>query len=359
MAYITFDIDKLRYNYNYLDKLFNKGKIEWSVVTKLLCGNKDYLNELYKMGVQQMCDSRISNLKSIKSIHSDITTIYIRPPANYNVSNVVKYADISLNTEEKTIRLLSEEARRQNKIHKIIIMMELGELREGVLGEKLIEMYEKVYSLKNIEIIGLGVNLSCLYGILPSKEKLIQLIHYQKLIKKKFKKKLKYLSGGTSVTIHLIWDKTLPKGINHFRVGETLFFGTDVYESKEADFLQHNLFKLYAQIIEISEKPMQPEGEFGTNLEGKTFQLDETLFGITSKRALVDVGLLDVAAEHIIPIDENISIVGATSDILVLDLGNNSQSYKVGDFIEFKLNYYSTLKLLNSKYIEKRVISNF
>ena len=252
MAFITLDTDKLRFNYKYLDKLFSERNIEWTVVTKLLCGNKEYLEEVYKLGIKKMCDSRISNMKSIKKHHPDIATIYIKPPSKQNASNVVNYADISLNTAVKTIQLLSEEAQKQDKNHKIIIMMELGELREGILGENLLDMYEKVHTLKNIEVIGLGANLSCLYGVLPSAEKLSQLYYYQKLIENKFKQKLKYLSGGSSVTIHLIWDETLPKEINHFRVGETLFFGTDVYESKKVDFLNHNLFKLYAQIIEIN-----------------------------------------------------------------------------------------------------------
>lgn len=143
MAYITLDIAKLKYNYEFIDKLFKKNNIEWSVVTKLLCGNKEFLQALLDLGVRQASDSRVTNLRILKNLNKEIETIYIKPPAKSNIISVVKYADISMNTEVRTIELLSAEAKKQGKTHKIIIMVELGELREGVIGEKLLSFYKK------------------------------------------------------------------------------------------------------------------------------------------------------------------------------------------------------------------------
>src|SRR6056297_2599057 len=110
MAYIELDIKKLRENYNYLDQLFKKHDIQFSVVTKMLCGNKLFLSELLKLDISQVCDSRVSNLKMVKSIRPDIETIYIKPPAKRALESVVQYSDMSVNTEINTIKLLSEEA---------------------------------------------------------------------------------------------------------------------------------------------------------------------------------------------------------------------------------------------------------
>lgn len=357
MAFITLDTKKLAHNYNYLNTLFADNAIDWAVVTKLLCGNKTYVQEVLKLGVKQVCDSRIINLKRIKSINPDIETIYIKPPAKNNAANVVKYADYSVNSESKIIERLSLEAVKLNKIHKIIIMVELGELREGIMGAHLMEFYEKVFRLKNIEVAGIGANLSCLYGILPSQDKLIQLSLYEQLIEAKFNKKIRYVSGGSSVTIPLLLQGILPGGINHFRVGETLFFGTNVYDGTPLEGMEHDIFNLYVNIIEITEKPMIPSGTFGTNLEGDTYSPDESLLGKTSKRALIDIGLLDVDKNHIQFVDPDLEIVGATSDIIVVDLGDNAKGYKAGDVLPVKLDYISTLKLLNSEYVEKRVVS--
>ncbi len=355
MAFVTLHTDKLKSNFEYLNDLFKKNDIRWSVVSKLLCGNKSYLTELLKLEISQVSDSRISNLKMVKSINPDIETIYIKPPAHRIIRSVVKYADISLNTEIKTIQLLSIEAQKQNKTHKIIIMIELGDLREGVMGENFVQFYAKVFQFKNIEVIGIGTNLSCLYGVLPNHDKLIQLSLYKQLIEAKFNKRILYISGGSSVTIPLIFQNLLPKGINHFRVGETLFLGTDVYNDAPMEQMNPDVFRLYAEIIELNEKPVNPIGELGTNVTGHSFEIEENSFGKTSYRAIIDLGLLDVEQKHIDPVDKNISFVGASSDMLVIDLGENKKKYKVGDLLEFKMDYMGTVRIINSKYIEKRI----
>ncbi len=357
MAFITLDVKKLKWNYDFLDKLFKKNDIQWAVVSKLLCGNKVFLTELLNLGLKQVCDSRVTNLKIIKAINPDIETIYIKPPAKRSIANVVKYADISMNTEIDTIQMLSVEAQKQNKKHKVIIMIELGELREGVLGENFIHFYNEVFKLKNIEVVGLGTNLSCLYGVLPNHDKLIQLSLYEQLIEAKFDRQIPYVSGGSSVTIPLIYQNLLPKGINHFRVGESVFMGTDVYNQTTLDGMEPYVFRLYSEIIELLEKPVLPTGEMGINVEGNSYEFDQSLAGKTSIRAIIDIGLLDVESKHIQAVDKNITIVGASSDMLVIDLGENERNYKIGDLIEFTMDYMGILRIINSKYVEKRIKS--
>lgn len=355
MAFIVLNREKLKHNFTFLNKLFKKQKVEWAVVSKLLCGNKSYIKEVIDLGIKQMCDSRVSNLKVIKEINPDIETIYIKPPAKRSLKSIIKYADISINTEFATIKLLNEEAKKMKKTHKIMIMIEMGELREGVMWDDFIDFYESVFNLSNIEVVGIGTNLSCLYGVLPNQDKLIQLSLYEQLIEAKFNKNIPYVSGGSSVTIPLIFKGLLPKSINHFRVGETLFLGTDVYNDSTIRNMEHNVFQLFAEIIELSEKPMVPSGEMGTNVEGNEYDFDDGDVGKSSCRAILDIGLLDVEGKHIEPKDNDIEIAGSSSDMIVLDLGKNPQKYKVGDLIEFSLDYMGTLTVLNSKYIEKKI----
>ena len=291
----------------------------------------------------------------IKSINPLIETIYIKPPAKRSISSVVKYADVSLNTEFETIKMLSDEAKKQGKIHKVIIMIELGELREGVMGDDFMAFYESVFKLKNIKVVGIGTNLTCLYGVLPNHDKLIQLSLYEQLIEAKFNREIEFVSGGASVTIPLIFQNLLPKGINHFRVGETLFLGTDVYNNTPFKKMHADIFSLYSEIIELTEKPMVPEGVLGTNVEGEDYEFDQANIGETSNRAIIDIGLLDVDVDHLELVDKTIKIAGASSDMIVIDLDENKKKYKVGDLIEFKLDYMGTLRILNSKYIDKKI----
>jgi len=355
MAFIVLNREKLAHNFTFLNKMFKKQNIEWAVVSKILCGNKSYIQEVINLGIKQICDSRVTNLKVIKSINPNIETVYIKPPAKRSLKSIIKYADISINTEFETIKLLNEEAKKMKKVHKIIIMIEMGELREGVMGDDFMAFYESVFNLSNIEVVGIGTNLTCLYGVLPNQDKLIQLSLYEQLIEAKFNKNITYVSGGSSVTIPLIFKGLLPKSINHFRVGETLFLGTDVYNDSTIRNMEHNVFQFFAEIIELSEKPMIPSGEMGTNVEGVEYEFNDNDLGKNSYRAILDIGLLDVEDKHIQPRDNDIEIAGSSSDMIVLDLGKNPKNYKVGDLVEFTLNYMGTLSVLNSQYIDKRV----
>ncbi|HOI86751.1 MAG TPA: alanine/ornithine racemase family PLP-dependent enzyme [Lentimicrobium sp.] len=355
MAYITLEQQKLKENYEYLNSLFSSEGIQWAVVSKLLCGNRLFLQEVINLGIKQLCDSRVSNLRAIKKMSPGIETIYIKPPPLRSIPEIVRYADISFNTELSTIQALSAEAEKQGKIHRVIIMVEMGELREGVMRDDLIEFYEKVFRLPNINVVGVGTNLSCLYGVLPNHDKLIQLSLYKQLIEAKFNRKIPYVSGGSSVSIPLIFEKMLPKGINHFRVGETLFLGTDVYHDTVIEGMHRDVLRLYAEIIELIEKPVVPMGEIGTNVEGHSFSFDQESTGKTACRAILDIGLLDVESSHLTPADPQIKVAGSSSDMIVIDLGENEKNYKTGDLIEFKMDYMGALRIMNSRYIGKQV----
>ena len=355
MAYLKLYKDRLKHNYEFLDHKFKDNGIEWAVVTKMLCGNELFLKELLDLGVREVCDSRLSNLKRIKEINPEVQTVYIKPPPNRSIETVVKYADVSFNSESSTIELLSEEAVRQNKLHKVTIMIELGDLREGIMGEHLMGFYKKVFELPNIEIVAIGSNLNCLHGVMPSRDKLIQLSLYKQLIEATFNKQIAWVTGGTSVVLPLLFNKQLPKSINHFRIGETLFFGNNLFNGQQIEGMKSGIFRLYSEIIEITEKPKVPIGELAENPSGQMFEIKEEDYGKKSYRAILDIGLLDVSTDFLMPDDPNINIVNASSDMLVVDLGSTKGDYQTGDLVSFDLKYMGALGLLNSDYIEKRV----
>lgn len=355
MAILKLYRDKLRNNYQVLNKLFDQDDISWGVVSKLLCGTRPFLKELIDLGVNEIHDSRVSNLKAIKEMAPHVQTVYIKPPPKRSIPRIIRYADVSLNTEYETIRMLSEEAVRQNRTHKILIMIEMGDLREGVMGDDLIQFYSQIFELPNIEVIGLGTNLNCLHGVMPSQDKLVQLILYKQIIELKFDRKIPWVSGGTSVVIPLIFRKQLPKGVNHFRVGESLFFGRSLFSSKPLKGMETVVLELFAEVIEVTEKPVVPVGETAANPSGEEYEIDPEDYGKFSTRAILDVGLLDVNPQFLLPKDKRHKIVGGSSDMIVLDLGDNKGKVKVGDLIAFRMKYMGALQLMNSDYIEKVV----
>ena len=356
MAYVTLHRDRLRANYQYLNHLFKGRDILWGVTTKLLCGNEDFLREVLDLGIGEVHDSRISNLQLVKRLDPDALTIYIKPPPKDILDELVECADISLNTELSTLRGLSEAAVRKGKLHKVIIMIEMGDLREGVMREDLVDFYEQVFRLPGIDVIGLGTNLNCMYGVLPDADKLIQLVLYKQIIELRFQRTIPLISGGTTVTIPLLLRGLLPAGVNHFRVGEALFFGKDLFTDGVIDGMSDRVLELHAQIIELSEKPVVPSGELVANPQGKTAQFEEEDYGRTTWRAILDVGVLDILPDYLIPMQPEMEVLDASSDMLIVELGEDPGDLAVGDFIGFKLKYMGALGLMNSNYIEKRVV---
>lgn len=355
MAFIELDRKKLKSNFKFLDDRFKERNIDWGIVVKLLCGNKLFIQEVLDLGIREIHDSRISNLRAVKELDKDVQTVYIKPPAKRSVSDVISCADVSFNTEYYTIKLLSQEAVKQNKEHKVIIMIELGDLREGVMGEEFVDFYREVFKLPNINVVGIGANLNCMYGVMPSEDKYVQLSLYKELIKAYFSVEIQWISGGTSVVLPMLYKNQLPPAVNHFRIGEALFFGLNIEEQSTFEGMYDDVLKLRAEIIELTEKPMVPVGRLAENPSGETLEIDESLYGKTSLRAIIDVGLLDISPDYLIPDDKDIEVVGASSDMLILNLEHATRDYKVGDLVNFKLKYMGALGIMNSDYIEKRL----
>lgn len=335
-------------------------KKEWTLVTKVLGGHRKTLEKILTsdaiVGTHSIGDSRVSNLKTIKAIDENIVTMYLKPPARSQIENVIEYADISLNTEYSTIAALNKEAEKKHKIHKIIIMIEMGELREGVVREKFLEFYEKVFDLPHIEVIGLGTNLGCMFGIEPTFDKLIQLSLYEQLIEMRFKRNIDLVSGGSSITLPLLTKGKLPKQVNHLRIGEAVFLGTTPLTNKNFDRLSTSSFEFIANIVEMEKKETVPDGIIGEgNVGHAELLVVQDAIELTYK-ALVDYGLVDVDNKHLKPKDRNVNFFGTTSDLTVYSIAKNMRGYRTGKTLAFQPNYMAVAQLMNSKYITKKIM---
>jgi ornithine racemase len=360
MATLTINTKKIIENIDKLTDYLSKEKIKWTLVTKVLSGYKPALENIVKSEslkkLHSVADSRMTNIKIIKEIKPGIVTMYIKPPPPYLVESVVSYADISINTSFKTIEAINKEAKKQNKIHQIIVMVEMGELREGVMRDNILAFYEKVFNMANIEVIGIGSNLGCMYGVEPTYDKLIQLSLYKNLIEAKFNQPLELVSAGSSITLPLISKNKVPKGVNHFRIGETAFLGMEPLNNKRFRNLSTNAFEFSADILELEKKGMVPDGIVGDAAIGTTASVIQEDIGRETYRSIVDFGEIDVNVKNLELKDDSINFIGTTSDMTVYDLGQKSGNYHVGDKLHFRPNYMAVARLTNSKYMKKKII---
>ena len=363
MAELLIKSDKIIQNIEKLNVFLQKNNMEWTLVAKILSGHTDFLNKLlFHPAVKRLhsvADSRLSGLKRVKEINPEIVTMYVKPPAIDSIKTLVTYADISLNSSFRTIEAINAEAKRQGKVHRIIIMIELGELREGILRDKVLDFYKRVFELDSIKIEGIGTNLGCMYGIQPTYDKLLQLSLYKQLIEAKFNTVMPIISGGSSITLPLVGKPAMPKTINHLRIGESAFIGTTPFDGKKFRDLSVDTFEYKSNIIELEVKETIPDGILTDGNIGHTAD-DIELDYDKSYRAILDFGLLDVDVHELTPKDSNIRFAGTTSDMTVYDLGPVQKElkckYKVGDKIRFFPSYMAIARLMNSKYIDKKFI---
>lgn len=361
MAVLTVNVDRILSNVRKLNRYLSDHDITWTLVTKMLSGYQPLLENLLEApcmkSLHSVGDSRISNLRVIKKIKPDIVTMYIKPAAVNQARNVIKYADISLNTSSRTIRELSKEAGRQGKRHRIVVMLELGELREGIARDNVIDFYESIFNLPHIQVIGLGTNLGCMFGIEPTYDKLIQLNLYAQLVKARFQREMELISGGSSITLPLVGKGRIPRGVNHLRIGETAFLGRSLLAGTRFRDLSTDVFDFSAEIVEIERKASRPDGRISGAGVGHTVDLDASESeGDESYRCLVDFGQLDVELDDLTLKDKGIRLIGTTSDMTVYDLGKEQKKWKVGKQLHFRPDYMAVARLMNNRYVTKRIV---
>jgi predicted amino acid racemase len=355
MNRILINLDTICQNLETIGNWMEEHGASWTVVTKVLCGHKETLKALQYMGVHSMGDSRLENLQTIERIHPEFESWYLRVPDLTSVSDVIRLADVSLNSEISVIEALNLEAAKQNKIHGVVIMIELGDLREGILPGSLIDFYEHVFQLSNIEVKGIGSNLGCLAGAVPTVDQFMQLVLYRELLELKFRHSLPLVSAGSSAVLPLLLDKQLPRAINHFRIGESIFLGTDLVHGGTLPGLRGDAIVLDAEIAEIKKKGLVPLAETTSMAPFISEVNEEASPGQRGFRALISIGNLDTEISGLTPVNPNYSIAGSSSDITVVNIGDDRDGLKVGDTIQFRPNYAAFVRLMNGRYMEKVV----
>jgi len=355
MNKLTIDADALRHNIQTINRWVTEHGASWTLVTKALCGHHETLAALKTIGVRSMADSRLANLRAVEDLGGNIESWYLRLPHLPQIDNIVALSDISLNSETEVIEALNDAARRQDRVHRIIVMIELGDLREGVLPGKLTAFYERVFDLSNIQVIGIGSNLGCLSGAIPSIDQLSQLALYHELLELKFERPLPLISAGTSAVLPMLRDGKLPRSINHFRIGESVYLGTDLIHGDTIAGLRDDAITLEIEVVELKEKSLIPLGETGDLAPFEDLSASDVEPGQRGYRAVVTVGQLDTEVGGLRPLDPRYEIVGASSDLSVVNVADNPAGLQLGDTIKFRPSYGALVRLMLGRYIEKMV----
>ena len=199
-------------------------------------------------------------------------------------------------------------------------MIDLGDLREGLFfreRDTIYETVEEILKLSNIQLFGLGVNLTCYGAIIPKHDNLSILVQLAEDIRARYNLELPMVSGGNSSSLYLIEKGELPEGINNLRIGEAFILGNETAYGQCIAGTNGDAIVLEAQIIELKTKPSVPIGEAGMDAFGQRPVYEDRG---NIKRAILAIGKQDADIDSMTPIDPDIDILGASSDHLIMDV---------------------------------------
>lgn len=344
--------EALVYNAQKVIKMCHDAKIELTAVVKVTGGNPEFAKMYLELGADMIGDSQISNVINMRHAGVKGPFMLLRVPMLSEIEEVVENVDVALVSELKTTRILGEEASRHGKTQKILYMIDVGDLREGVWYEKAVEEVVRASKIKSIELYGVGTNLGCYGGVIPDVENMTILSKIADEIKSQGVE-LKVVSGGNTSALYLVENGILPKGINSYRVGEALVLGNDVTNGRAFSFLRQDTFTLWAEIVELKTKPSLPQGKIGRDAMGRI-----PIFEDRGKRlkAIIAIGEQDVPSDGLKPLDKGIQVLHASSDYTILDVTDCKKEFEIGDKIGFNLTYAALLHTMTSKYVVKEMI---
>jgi len=348
---VEIDLKHLRENVEYVvGKCAEKG-IAVSGVIKGTTGIPECARQFADGGCSFIASSRLEQIEDAIKFGIDKPMLLLRVPMLTEIKDVIRLTDYSLNSELVVLKALNEEAGRQGKVHKVILMADLGDLREGYWDKD--EMADVAFKVENempnLELAGVGTNVGCYGSLLPTTEKLEELVDVAEKIEGRIGRKLEYISGGATSSFMRVIDGNIPERINHLRIGEGILLALDLalYYGYDMSMMHQDVYTLMAEVIEVKDKPSHPVGEMGVDAFGHTPEYPDR--GIRRK-ALLGIGKVDYGSiDEIFPKDKGIEILGASSDHTILDIEDAERDLKVGDILEFTINYASLVYVTNCR----------
>ncbi len=344
---LEIDLDRIEHNTRTLvDRLAARG-ISVTGVTKAALGSAAVANAMLRGGVSALGDSRIENIEAMRGAQIATPMTLIRSPMLSQVERVVHSVELSFNTEWSVLARLSRAAGRTGQSHSVLLMVELGDLREGIMPGELADMVHSVLGLPNIILLGIGANLACHSGVVPDHNNMAELSALAESIEQTFDVRLEMVSGGNSANLDWALSTEDTGRINNLRLGEAILLGCDPLHRRPLTGLHTDAITLVAEVIESKTKPARPWGAIAQTAFG---QAPESAGCGENARVILALGQQDVDPAGLVP-PAGIRILGASGDHLISCRESGESS--VGDEVRFGLNYSALVRSMTSPFVRK------
>ena len=348
------DHSRLRSNMQTVIGWCTDAGIDVAGVIKVTTGLASDALDYESCGAKWIASSRLEQLVRAKKEGVKVPLLMIRVPMLSELDELVQVCDYSLQSSFDTLRALEEAAAKAGKVHNVILMADLGDLREGFIEkEELVDVAKYVEDkLDSVHLAGIGTNLGCVGSVKPTEEKMLMLTEWAEAVEEAIGRPLEIVSGGATSSLMPLFDGVMPSKVNMLRIGALVHCGPTedlrtCYGREEVDVLSDEAFILEAEVIETNTKPTHPIGELGVNAFGeKAVYVDRG----RRRRAILAVGRADYGdIGDIIPQLEGAEVTMASGDHTILDIQDCKEPLRVGDTVRFKLKYSAIMRLTTSE----------
>lgn len=327
---IEIDIEKIRENSLFLVSSLRKSGISVTGVTKGVSGNPRVARAMLNGGITCLADSRISNVLRMRKDGISCPIILLRQCPISEIKQAIKQCEASFISDLGSLVELSKTACEVERKHGIVLMVEVGDGRDGLLLHQLPDAISLIKSLPNIYLTGLAANFGCLVESLPKQIMFVRFERALSLAQNLLGIPIQIKSvGGSSAMGSLRSNDSITRGRN-LRLGESILLGSEPSTGKPIDGLHQDIFSMYIEVIECSragESLLSPKSQHGkhSRLVLAAGNQDTDVGGLSSKLG--------------------IQIIGSTSDHMVV---HSKESYQVGSELRFSLNYNALARAMCS-----------
>lgn len=347
---VEIDLDKVAHNARELVQQSARLNVSITAVTKVMLGSPELARTLCDAGVSALGDSRIENIERMRDAGIAEPMLLIRSPAPSQVDRVVRSGAMSVNTEPEVLSLLAASARSSGRVHDVMLMVELGDLREGVMPDLLNETVRHVLDLPALRLRAIGANLACRNGIEPSDNNMGDLSSMVASIEGAFGIEIEIVSGGNSANIQWALGTGSLGRVNNLRLGESVLLGREPLHRCPLPGLHTNAFAVVAEVIESKRKPTKPWGNAGQNSFGETVVVEDRG---DAWQTILAVGRQDTDTGDLTA-PEGVEILAASSDHLIVETGGYLAP---GEEISFEPGYSALLRSMTASFVSKTYVS--
>ncbi len=313
-------------------------------------------------GCAQLAVSRAVHLEKLKNHFPTAPTLLTRAPMRDELSLVARYADISLHSDADILRALDAAAEEAGTAPGVILMLDVGDLREGVDSiDALVSLAAIVEGeLPHLHLLGVGANYACLNGVLPTYDNLSFLVEGAQAVERAIGRRLEIISGGSSINMLLLQNGEcgMPPRINHLRVGGFIAnpINMRIGRGYTLSGMREDSIELVAEIVEIQEKDSVPRGSSACNWAGEAVTwVDKG----RRKRAILAIGGQDIGDFSLLMSKEPcVELVGGSSDHTVVDVTDSPREWHTGDTMRFRLKYAGMLHAFSGRHVRIEYIGD-